>query len=368
VSVAWTMPKTRAYSMSGLKNVDCLARYKAIVEDRVPESSGPALRGQVIHEAALLYIEALAAHQLTADAALAQDAIQGALASLAIPFEHQLDARAVFTRWIEGFTLDLEAFLCAEESQRERGFSWRPDLVYARPHELEIVDWKSHFAAYTGAEAQAHFQPRFYLWRAMQVWPGFPSYRFTYDFIRLGQQVSVVLTPADVQDVEDDVQAKIQLVDHARREGVWPPTMGPLCAYCALACPLVDDTRLRPVRSETIEDVRAVAVEMAALEAAYTSRLAVVKAWTDANGPLLAGGRRYAWVPKVERTYPAGVVLATMEAHGTPVPAALTFSASALGSVLTAKTHHDLAHDIGLHAVEKPGRRWSDTVSHESED
>ena len=226
------------------------------------------------------------------------------------------------------------------------------------------MDWKTHFVALTEAEAQRQFQPRFYLWRAMQVWPGFPSYRFTFDFVRLGKQVSVVLTPAEVQDVDDDVQAKIQLVEHARREGVWPATMGPLCGYCTLTCAAVDDARRREVRVRSDAEAREAAVEMSALEHAYKSRLEAVQAWAAANGAVTAAGRVYEWKTSASITYPVEQVVAQFAAHATPLPASLTLSHSALGSVLKAKKHRDLAQAIGQFAIEKTGKRWSDTLAH----
>jgi hypothetical protein len=105
---------------------------------------------------------------------------------------------------------------------------------------------------------------------------------------------------------------------------------------------------------------------MSALETAYTSRLEAVQAWAGANGPLAAAGRVYEWKATASMIYPAEKVIDTFAAHGTPIPASLTFSASALGSVLTAKKHRDLAHDIGVHAIEKPGKRWSDTKDHDA--
>jgi len=359
----------RAYSMSGLQNVDCLRRYKAVVEDRprVEEGGVPALRGQVLHEAAHLYVEALADAALHADFELAQQAIQAALSSIALPMDATDDARMVFQRWAEHFTLDLDAYLCAEELQTECGFRWRPDIVMARPSELEIGDWKSHYAAFTEVEARAHFQTRFYLWRAMQVWPGFPVYRFTYDFMRLNTQVSVTMSHAEVQDVEDDVAAKIALVDQARATGEWPATLGPLCAWCSLTCDAVDDARKRPCRVTTDAEAQQAAVEMSALSAAIKSRQEAVQAWSAAHGPIVAGGRRYEWKPQRSMSYPAGTVISLYDAHGVAVPASLTFSGSALGSALTAKKHADLAKDIGAYATEKVGRRWSETLDHETD-
>ena len=69
-------------------------------------------------------------------------------------------------------------------------FTTRQPEKFFAGQELEIVDWKTYYKGLSKAQAAKELQLRWYLLTAIKVWPGFPSYRFTFDFVRLGYQVS----------------------------------------------------------------------------------------------------------------------------------------------------------------------------------
>src|SRR5262245_29637386 len=121
----------------------CLHRYKAIWLDGVPDDNEYSLRGIAFHAAAYYYIQALVQAQLPADEELAKQAFVKGVASVKTPAPLIPEVREVYMRWAQFFQLDLAAFLVAEETQHtDTQHSFTPDLVYARPHELEVVDFK----------------------------------------------------------------------------------------------------------------------------------------------------------------------------------------------------------------------------------
>jgi hypothetical protein len=195
-----------------------------------------------------------------------------------------------------------------------RPFQFTPDLVLAHPESntLEIVDDKTFFVALTEAQAQASFQGRFYTRYGMERWPGFANYRFTFNFVRLGRQVSVDYSPTDLSNLEREVNAAVAKIEKAEADDYWPATAGPSCTYCELKCPIADEPAIVPKRFSLPEQAVAVANWVLATSQRVKVAKKALKAYTAANGGIDLQGVTFDNWPVQQRKYPIAAVLETL--------------------------------------------------------
>lgn len=318
---------------------ECLFRYKALWVDGVDDSSDFALRGIAFHACAHRYIERLVALRLVQDHEEAQAAFIEGIATSRLPGRLVKEVRELYDRWAEHFALDLDHFLTAEERQENSDQDFTPDLVYARPHELEIQDWKTFFTALTEAQARADWQARMYVRNAMKKWPGFPSYRFTFVFVRLGKTLSLTFSPDELATLERDVEAVLSMVKMAIDTGEWPATPGGACTYCELKCPIVDQPMVIPKRLD-VAQVGGFAAAVLAGEQMMKVAKKTLKAYCVANGPVQVGNVVFENRPVTARSYPVSdlmKVLAHRNLMGafddSQIKGALTISHSALSKL-----------------------------------
>ena len=330
-----TLPILRRSAMQTATS--CLHRYKAIWLDGVPDQSDLASTGIAFHACAHRYIERLVQRGLTADAEEAGLAFVEGVASVLTPARLVPQVRTIYERWTERFQLDLPHFLAAEEHQiGKTDHTFTPDLVYGRPHGLEIKDFKTFFHGMTEAQVRTDFQARFYIYNAMRIWPGFPSYTFTQEYVRFGTSTSVQFARDDFDAFEAEVEAITAAVQEAEARGEWPATAGPECAYCELRCPLADHPDRLPIRFTLPEQASIVAGWILAAETQLKGVKKALKAYCAAHGSVSVKGVVFEHRPVLLRSYPLEDVIRALKAHKAEEMSGLTISHSALARLMKA--------------------------------
>ena len=356
-----TVPILRRSAMEAASQ--CLYRYKALWIDGVEDQSDYALRGIAFHAAANRYIYLLLGAGTPQDFDLAKIAFLEGIATVPIPGRLIEEVRLLFDRWAEHFALDLDHFLTAEERQDTEGQVFTPDLVYGRPHELEIRDFKTFYVALTEAQARQDWQARFYVRNAMRKWPGFPSYRFTFEFVRLGKVLSLTFSPDELDALDRDVDAVLGMIQHATTTGIWPATPGSACTYCTLRCPLVDNPAVVPQRFSSPQLAQQGAALVLAAEQMLKVAKKTLKAYCVANGPILVNGVEWANRPVEERRYPLDALMEVLRsrnllgAFDQSAAQGLTISHSALSKLF--RQFPQLVEDLSPFVQSKTSYRFS---------
>lgn len=300
---------------SALEDSDCLFRFNEVHQKGVDDSSDFALRGQAFAHIQHLYVLSLVAAHTPQDLDLAMRAFVQGIAEHQTPQRLIPELRELWVRYAEYFALDLDRYVTSEERQVGDGLSFTPDLVYAHPGELEIVDQKTYWVTLTEAEVKDTYQARFYGWQAMKRWPNFPSYRITFVFVRFNKATSVQYTVAELEQMELEVQADVARIRHAQETQSYPAVVGPACRYCELKCPIADRQMVMPVRF-TPEAAQQVGTMLVPAEKTLKAIKKAFKAHCVANGPIKVG-RDTVWGnwPVEERKYPLDQVLKVLAAR-----------------------------------------------------
>jgi hypothetical protein len=342
----------------------CLYRYRKIWVEGVDDMSDYALRGIAFHACAHRYILRLVEAQLPADAEEAETAFLEGIASVGrVPGRLVTEVRELFDRWAEHFELELPWFLAAEERQERSDQAFTPDLVYARPDCLEIIDFKTFWHGLTEAQAKADFQAQWYLRNAMIEWPGFPQYRFTFAFVRLGTTLSIPYTPDMLPVLSRQVAAVQAAISEAETSGEWPATPGPACGYCELRCPAVDQPVNLPKRLLTQAHAEQLGGWILAGEQMVRVAKKALKTYCASHGPISIKGVVWANRPRVERRYPIDQVLDILKrrsifgAFDEATQRGLTISHSALAPLF--KQFPALEDDLASIVQEKETWRFS---------
>ena len=360
-----TLPILRRSAMQTATS--CLHRYKAIWLDGVPDQSDLASVGIGFHACAHRYIARLVQQGLTADAEEAGLAFTGGIASSLTPARLVPQVRTIYERWAERFELDLPHFLAAEEHQiGKTDQTFTPDLVYGRPTGLEIKDFKTFWCGMTEAQVRADFQARFYIYNAMRIWPGFPSYTFTQEYVRFGTSTSVQFTNDDFHVFRVEVEAVMAAVQEAETRGEWPATAGPECAYCELRCPLADHPAVLPKRFTIPEQASLVGSWILAAETQLKGMKKALKAYCAAHGAVNVKGVEFAHRPVELRSYPLEDVIRVLKARKAEEMSGLTISHSALAKLMKADPR--IESDLLLVQQSKTSYRFGPKKLEESED
>lgn len=331
----------------------CPLKFKAVYRDGLTEMQDAARRGSTFHLAAEHYIKALRTAGEKADPDLARQALDDALTALPLPPKEWEDVEQLWWRWVEGFELDLNAFVALEAKQVARlGLTWTPDLVYTDgPDILKLIDFKTHWAIWSDSQAAQKFQARFYLAQARRAFPGFIAYTIEFHFVRWGVKVSVTLSSAALDDVDAQVDTILASIQRAERTNDWQPTPGAHCRGCAVACPVVDQALRLPLRVTNMDEAEHAAGELLALEQAVSARREALRVFSDANGPVQIGGVEFSHKPTPRKSYPADAVVDILRDGQIAYP--LTLSATSLKSLLTAKKYAHVREDLAALATVK---------------
>lgn len=346
-------------------------RYRQIWIEGTDDSSDYAIRGQAFAAIKHNYLERLVANGLGSDEEEARAAFTEGIAESRCPDRLIPEVRELWDKHAQHFELPLDRFVAAEEKQLPvlckacrkdwyvaeirvtentcpscgsadlelRAFQFTPDLVLAHPESntLEIVDDKTFYVALTESQAKASFQGRFYVRFGMARWPGFSTYRFTFNFVRFGSRVSVEYSAADLDQLDREVSAAIAKIDQAKRDDYWPAIAGPSCTYCELKCPLADNPAIVPKRFTKPEQAIVVGSWILAAEQQLKTAKKALKAYCAANGPVPIGTVEWDNRPVLQRTYPIDGVLKVLAARnvlGGFDDAGLTISHSALSKLM----------------------------------
>jgi hypothetical protein len=240
------------------------------------------------------------------------------------------DVSNLWRRHVGRFVLDREAYFAAEAQQQTRRFKFIPDLVYVRPMHLRIIDWKSYFRGLTEAQARREFQPKFYVWQAMQIWPGFEKYTFVFVFVRLGFKVEVTYTPEEIEAFGPEIEGIVLGLEQAEAIGEWPAIPGSHCAVCRLQCPIADNPQLLPVRIGTRPEAVTVGGEILVLEKRLRMLRKALSGFCSIDGPVDVGGQEFAHAAYPMKRYPAKPAIEICEAAGFIMDGS-TLSRSGLG-------------------------------------
>lgn len=339
---------------SAVEAFGCPYRYEQIHLKGVDDTGDEAVRGRAFHAAAWVYVLKLAAKQTPADHEEAQAALQAGIAITGCPDHLIAHVETLFDRWAARFELDLDAFFAAEQIEKRGRRTFRPDLVYIRPGELEIQDFKTYYKGLTEQQARQELQLRWYLVEAMHAWPGFERYRFTFVFVRLGYQVSLVFTPEEVAAFEPAVQGSIDAVVDAEAKGEFPALPGSHCSLCRISCPVVDAPERTPIRITDEQQAMDIFGQVLALEQRLKTLKKTLGAYVKVEGPLALRGQVYQHVGSDSRRFPMDLVV-------THVPDqerqhAITVSASSLKPIWRKMT--DMPGDLLDAAILKRGWRF----------
>jgi hypothetical protein len=362
----------RLYTRSAIAAASCLKRFHEVHDLGLEDASDESRRGTAFHRIILEeYVPALLAAGTSRDLALLDRAFRAGVRATRCP-AHLLDEveDLVFT-WGQAFELDLGAFLLAEERQVHGRVSWQPDLVFAyrvtpRGSLLLIRDLKTYHAILTEERIRTELQAQVYARDAMQIWPGFDRYRFEMDFVRYGAVVGVEFTEEEFASLDRKVDAAIATIEDADRRGDWPAQPGEHCGYCRLLCDVADDPRCLDRRAQNREEAAIVAGRVLVLQRMLTSDLAMLRAFTTTEGPVVVGQMEWAHRKIARQKFPAPEVLAIVQAERDqgdrpfPIPAGLTFSKSALAPILQRKGVRR-RHPAMVEAIEALARETTST-------
>lgn len=338
-------------------NFVCPARYEKLHVLGLADTSDPARRGSTIHRANELYVAALASGGMPSDPDAARAALHQAIVDESTPAHLVADCEDLWSSWAERFELDIEAFLEAENRRSVTGFSFKPDMVFVRPEALEIVDLKTHYQGLGEKAAKADFQARMYSHLASQVWPGFSTYRFTFEFLRLRARVTVTYTPAELDVIGRQLAAHADAIVAAHKAKDWPAAPGDQCKWCTFACPAVDDAARTPVRLLSHEDAVSVARDVTVLSQALAVKRKALAGYCGVNGPVLLDTQEWGHHPSESVTFPAAGVIDLLRQHLCDVTK-LTVNKTAVKAYLTAKKWAHVGPGIAALAVTKLGTRF----------
>ncbi len=307
---------------SGAEAAACGHRYNQLYNLGVQDDSEYSLRGVACHVVKRKYVDRLVAAQTEMDLEEAQLAFQEGIAEVKLPPQLIAEVHNIFFRHAQHFALRLDSFMAAEHRRVNMDvplpYKFEPDLEYihAERNEVEIDDGKSYYRAFTDAQAREQFQTIYYIWAAMQEYPGYAHYRMTYSFWRLNQYATTVFEASDFPMLDEIVHA----YDLARRRRYetndWTPTAGEQCGFCNLACPLMVNPVLAHPRVNSKESFRDVASRLIVLEKETKRIKDALKTYVIVEGEQDVSGEIFRFRPSVSRTFPAGNVVDAIRAKG----------------------------------------------------
>ena len=349
-----------APSRSMLEASECGLRYKRLYVEGMQDESAYSLRGTAFHEVHFQYIKALAAASLPMDLDLAEAAFEKGIAICHTPPQIIPEVYGIWRRHVEHFDLDLDKYHSAERHRVRLDvavpYQYKPDLeyVHADKDEIETFDWKSYHVAFTEAQAAELFQTIYYVWAAMQEFPGYKTYRMTYVFVRLNRTVSVVYDAASFADLDAQVRASEAARRERHRTNDFAPCPGEVCRFCQLSCPVMDDERRAFVRVNSKESFQTVAGSLIVFEKTVKLMKKALKAYATSEGEQNVGGEIFRQRQVIQKRYPAKQVIDHIQALGDE--ATFTVSASTLKAL--EKRIPGLAEDLEPLALVKETARF----------
>jgi hypothetical protein len=321
--------------------VDCeyrlLALYPLDPAKRVQDESDYSRRGTAYHAIKKHYVRLLAAANTPMDHDLAKEAFRLGVAE-ARPMPRILaEVQEIWDRHSQHFELNLDAYhsteVRIERLEHDPPYTIESDLSYAHGErdEFETIDDKTFFRALTEAQTRALYQTRYYTWAQMIENPGYATYRFTLNFVRLNQFTSVVFTADDFDELDELVRA-----EEARRRSAYQrfrggetpqAVAGDVCAFCHLACPIYANPALGLTRINSPETFSTVGQSLIVQEKQRRAMLQALKAYVTVNGQQNVHGEVFRFKASLRRWWSTPVVVDTARAMGLTVDWGTSFSA-----------------------------------------
>ncbi len=307
---------------SGLEAAQCGHRYDALYNKGMVDESPYSLRGTAFHTWLRLYVTVLARQKERMDATIARACFHEAIRLEKTPTNLIGEVRDLVDRHAEHFELDLDRFYAAEEHRVMLNAPvphvYRPDYEYVDFHanEIEVFDAKTYYVAYTEVQAAQVFQVRYNIWAAMQQFPKFDLFRFTFDFVRLNKKVSVQFHRDQFDELDREVRAAEAMRRQRYADQDWTAVAGEVCTFCHIACPVLDDSRRALVRVNGPEDANVNGQFILVLERELKLRKKAQKGYAVLNGAVNVNGEIFDHYTSVERTYSGAAVVDMVRSLG----------------------------------------------------
>lgn len=309
-------------SRSALEASQCGHRYNEIYVQGRKDESEISVRGTTLHACGKRYVTRLAAAQTPMDIGESEAAFLEGCAETGVPAQLVPEVRNVWARHVEHFELNLEAYVAAEEKRVNTTaripYEFKPDLEYVFYHEsrVEIWDMKSYYVAFSDAVARELVQTRYYMWAAMQEYPGFQTYQMTYWFPRLNRFAVASFSHEEFGVLDQEIQA--MEVSRRRRhlDNDWSALPGDVCTFCSLKCPVLDNPKTGLLRVNNLDDYKRIAGRLIVEKKWQSEAQKALKRWSTINGPVDVGGIVFAHRTGQKISYPAAAVVDEMRARG----------------------------------------------------
>lgn len=347
-------------SRSSLEAAACAFRYNGIYMQQINDESVPSLRGSGYHMVKRHYVKGLYAAKVPMDFEIANLAFRTGIREAGTPTDLIPEIRDIYDRHVQHFELPLDRY-ASNEDLRVRIDAPVPyqletdlDLIHADRAEVEILDDKTYYVGFTEAQARELVQTRYYMWAAMQEYPGFEWYRMTYVFVRLNQTTSVRFNRAEFDQLDSEIRA----MDAVRRRmyeiATHDATPGEVCGFCTLKCPVVDDPKRALLRVKTPEEFARLAGFQIVQQKVGREIQKALKGYVALHGPVNVNGEVFAFRDSVSTKYDAGQLVDLFREH----QAATNFSVTASAIKSHLKAFPSVAKEVEALGIEERSQRF----------
>lgn len=353
------------YSYSRLDLYDrCPWAYKLTHLDQIPREENPPQKlGKELHQKIEAYLSRLISRKYPTDWTWA--AQQPASA----------EAQEVWERFYGRFTLP--AAMEAPGVERKLAFTrtWEPcdflapeaffrlvvDFHYRQNSLAVITDWKSGWVLPDSVEDS--LQLRIYGWAICKaVYQDIQEVLLRLHFLRFGRDLEVLLTPADLQSVPQEIEARIAVIE---ADQTFAPRPGSFCDWCGLTayCPvmaqaLVPREIVAIATREQAQQAAELLLALREMDKFLTTRL---KDWVQAHGPIPLGDLVFGPSESVTYSLDSQEVVQKLLAAGLErqsIWPLLSVSKSTLERALKKLKRRDLLKQILVQAPQKVADRF----------
>lgn len=303
---------------SSLETSRCLFRFAELLLRGKKEPASPyAGRGHEFHRLHKLYVDWLVKSQQEYDFGFAED--------LCLRPDIGQEAAALWRSWFPseifepGAVYGTEVKLCLDSEfkpcpEGEHAFSGEFDRLEIRDTDAEIWDAKTHFQPFDPGDT---IQAPMYAWLLKKTMPHIENIKFTLSFVRWHIVRSVEYNSSDIDRLEREVLMPMILrILTAYETNAWPATPCKSCAYCSLACPLLEEG-ITAAQLGRIEDPVKAAQELYVLDKRSARLKSQLEAWTVENGAIDIGeGISLGFQKRTTQEYRVGTAVALNDEHG----------------------------------------------------
>lgn len=298
-----------------LTNAACLHRFHRLQEgDKEPQSAF-ASRGTEFHKLHKIYVDYLCRAQESYDYDYAEQICAG----------FGEEATSLFRNWFPRQLIDYgsvygtEVKLCLDADMQPcpeggHAYSGEFDRLEIRDDTALIWDAKTHWLIHDPDDT---IQAKFYAWLTKKTLPHIKTIKFELDFVRWGASRSVEYDSSDIDRIEREViLPQVQRIRDAVATSTFPATPCRSCAYCSLACPLLDEG-ITAEQIGRIENPEESANRLYVLEKRADRLKDQLKAYAIENGPITVGdGYQLGFQKRTTQEYSARRAADLNKEHG----------------------------------------------------